>query len=263
MPTRLLSLTACGSNLTLIRRRKNFGFQPRRGLGQSFWFSSVRDQAVLNSCTAFSAISLIEYYYRKKYGKSTTLSHIFLYKTARNLMQRQGDTGASIRESLRAMKAFGVTPEVYWPYVQEAYDEEPPASCYAYAQSFQAPKYFRIDDTKLQPEHLLFRVKAVLACGLPCMFGFTLYNSSREDQNLERCYIPLPCEKDGVVGGHVVVAVGYHDDKKIPRKDSREPSKGALLIRNSWGPEWGRDGYGWMPYDYVLQGLTSDWCFFA
>ena len=85
------------------------------------------------------------------------------------------------------------------------------------------------------------------------MFGFTLYNSSREDQNLERGWIPLPSEKDGVIGGHAVVAVGYDDAKEIT------DSKGALLIRNSWGPEWGRDGYGWMPYDYILQGLTSDW----
>jgi C1A family cysteine protease len=227
----------------------------------SFWCSEIEDQEFLNSCTAFAGITLLEYFANRSLGKYTDVSPLFLYKTARNLMHYTGDTGASVRDTMKAMALFGVPPEKYWPYDEERVDEEPPSFCYSFAQNYQALKYFRLDYAGISKETLLFQIKVVLAAGFPCMFGFTTYMSAYEELNTTNGYFPFPCKnrdqvvRDKVVGGHAVVAVGYSDYKQLSNNDQ----PGALLIRNSWGPAWGQGGYGWLPYSYVLGGLTGDW----
>ncbi|WOD39103.1 C1 family peptidase [Nodosilinea sp. E11] len=233
----------------------------------SYWCPPIEDQEDVNACTAFAGVSLLEYFAQKRYGKYTSLSARFLYKTARNLMNRSDDTGASVRQTMKALVLFGVPPEEVWPWRAKDFNEEPPAFCYAYAQSYQALKYFRLDaagsgakDASLTArELLLFQIKAVLAAGLPCIFGFTIYSSFFKDRNIRFGYIPYPSSRDQIMGGHTAVAVGYNDHKCIERIDGTPAKPGAILIRNSWGPSWGNGGYGWMPYEYILDGLTADW----
>ena len=225
----------------------------------SFWCSPVRDQGSLNSCTAFAAISLFEYFVNKNFNKNVDASPLFLYKAARNKMSLTEDVGASIRETMKALALYGVPPEDSWSYDEEKVNEEPPAYCYAYAQNYQSLKYFLLDYAGIPKETLLFQIKAVLAAGFPCIFGFTIYSSAYEDSN-EPGHIPFPnTERDKVIGGHTVVAVGYDDYQFIQSANRKEYSKGAFLIRNSWGSNWGISGYGWLPYDYVLAGLTAAW----
>ena len=219
----------------------------------SHWCSPIRNQEPLNSCTACAAIALIEYFQNRNRDQYTNASVLFLYKVARKLMHRQGDVGASIRETMKAMVLFGIPPEEYWPYEPSKIDEEPSGFCYSYAQNYQTIQYFRLDTPGLLASDLLAQIKMTLVAGIPSMFGLTIYSSIYEELNYKRGYIPVPNKKDHVEGGHAVVAVGYDDHKII------QDSVGALLIRNSWGIKWGERGYGWLPYEYILRGLTSDW----
>ncbi len=101
-------------------------------------------------------------------------------------------------------------------------------------------------------------IKGHLASQLPAMFGFTCFASLDLDKTSMTGEIPYPKANEEVVGGHAILAVGYDNAKKIKQQGGPETT-GAFLIRNSWGTEWGMDGYGWLPYRYVEDELADDW----
>jgi C1A family cysteine protease len=88
------------------------------------------------------------------------------------------------------------------------------------------------------------------------MFGFSVYSSIRESEKDGK--IPFPSQGEKFLGGHAIVAVGYSDGIEITNPYNGNKTVGALLIRNSWGTKWGENGYGWLPYEYVLKGLAQD-----
>ena len=222
------------------------------------WCSPVEDQGMLGSCTAHAGAGAIEYYERKSFGRHIDASRLFLYKVTRNLMKMKGDTGGFLRTTMGAMVLFGVPPEEHWPYTDEEkeFDKEPPAFCYAFAQNYQTIKYFRHDPPGTKPEDLVKKLKASLSQGHPAMFGFTVYNSIEQAGKTGK--IPFPSSKEKIEGGHAVVAVGYDDKMKIKNRYGKTETAGAFIIRNSWGTGWGEEGYGWLPYAYVLKQLAED-----
>jgi C1A family cysteine protease len=222
------------------------------------WMSPIEDQGAIGSCTAQAGIGLVEYNERRAFGRHVNRSRLFLYKATRNLLHWTGDTGAYLRTTMGALALFGAPPEEYCRYVTADYDKEPGAFCYAFAQNFQSLQYFRLDPAGTARDVLLARIKSNVAAGLPSMFGFTVYNSIAQANTTGA--IPFPVGGEGVAGGHAVVAAGFDDNRLIRNANAGGiTTKGALLIRNSWGTGWGQAGYGWLPYEFVLRGLAVDW----
>ncbi len=224
------------------------------------WCSEIESQGSLGSCTAHAAVGIVEYFEIRAFGRHIEGSRLFVYKATRNLMNVVGDTGAWLRNTMGALVLCGVPPERYWPYTDKKpdFDKEPRSFVYAVADNYEALRYFSHDPLgmNIPPDKILARVKLFLAAGIPSMFGFFGFPSFGYSN--VKGGIPYPCPGEQAQWGHAIVAVGYDDSMKIKNTKCNKETKGAFLIRNSWGTGWGDKGYGWLPYDYVLNRLALD-----
>ena len=222
------------------------------------WCSPVEDQMSLGSCTAQAAAGMVEFLERRALGRHIDASRRFIYKVTRKLLGWDGDTGAYIRSTMKALTVFGAPPEAAWPYSVSRFDEEPSAYAYAYGQSFQALRYFRLDRDGQDKKALVQLMRAVLASSIPLTLGFLVYSFGNRQGEF-----PMPEKGAEPQGGHAVMLCGYDDDRKITSGDGSMTDVGAFLVRNSWGTSWGDGGYGWLPYRYILNGLAWDiWALF-
>jgi C1A family cysteine protease len=93
----------------------------------------------------------------------------------------------------------------------------------------------------------LNQFRGCLASGYPFVLGFTVYESFESPAVAKSGHTPMPAPAEKSIGGHAILAVGYDDTKQW------------FLLRNSWGPDWGRKGYFTLPYAYVTDAqLASD-----
>ncbi len=211
--------------------------------------SPIEDQGQLGSCTAQAVVGLMEYMMRRGRGQYIDGSRLFLYKVTRNLHGWTGDTGAYVRTAMKAAVTFGIPPEEHWPYDVDVFEDEPTAFLYSYASNYQVLNYARIDTPDISTDEVIDRVLRTLESGFCLAFGFTVFDSLTDEPDIR---FPDP-EFDSVSGGHAVVAVGYDlnhevDGEVVP----------SLVIRNSWGLDWGVEGYGYLPLAYIEHGLARD-----
>lgn len=205
----------------------------------------IKDQETLGSCVAHGVAGAFEFDGIKNGRGYMPISRLYLYKAARRYGRFQGDSGAMIRDGMRALARLGSPPEGLWPYRVEDFDREPDFVAAGEAQNFQALRYVRLKD--------LTEIKAYIRAGLPVVFGFTVFQSI--DLVKADGWVPFIQPKDKPVGGHCVYTCQYDDLKSSPYW--KDPP-GAIGFANSWGTGWGDQGWGWLPYKYFGEGLCDD-----
>jgi C1A family cysteine protease len=206
----------------------------------------VYNQGQLGSCTGNAIAAAIQFDRMKQdcADGAQTPSRLFIYYNERVMEQTvDQDPGAQIRDGIKSVNKLGVCFEGdgadQWAYVEGRFANQPPQACYDSGAKNRVLSYDRLTNT-------LDQLKNCLASGYPFVFGFTVYDAFEGQDVMASGELNMPQPGEGRVGGHAVMAVGYDDAAQ------------RFLIRNSWGPDWGKAGYFTMPYEYLTTNSLAD-----
>ncbi len=201
-------------------------------------FPPIFDQGNLNSCTANAIASVLAFdirrqkeddifvpsrmfvYFNERYRESTIGSPVF------------GDHGAPafMRDCIKVVDDLGFCSETIWPYDFSAIDTRPPDTAYHAALEHRSCDYFRI------PQKTEF-FQVCLSEGFPFVCGIKVYESFISDEVTNTGIIPTPAASEKKLGGHAIAIVGY--------------DRQGFIVRNSFGTNWGDDGYGRIGADFL------------
>lgn len=208
---------------------------------------------ISGNCTGNAIAAVLEYDQIKQSMKyEFTPSRLFIYYNERSMEGTiDSDSGAQIRDGIKAVNKWGACPESDWPYVVSKFAQKPPAVAYKDATFHKALKYARVPV-------VLRNVQSVLAAGFPIVFGFSVYSSFMTDEVAASGIMPMPLRNESAEGGHAVVMVGYSQQSWTDKQTGKQLPPG-LIVRNSWGASWGLSGNFVMPFGYVNSNLSDDY----
>lgn len=208
--------------------------------------SPVRDQGNEGSCVGHAIAAGVDCLRRSDKRREarwraddTIYSPRWVYHRARFLEGPQWvqiDAGAYIRFGIKGVAKEGIPPESNWRYEPGKFTDAPTFFAESQKARWKLGLYTRCAT--------LAETLNSLDAGRPVVFGFTCYSSMFSPHVARTGVIPLP--SGSVEGGHAVLAVGYDRARKL------------IEFKNSWGADWGDDGYGWLPFAYFDNRNLSD-----
>jgi len=203
--------------------------------------SPVYAQGELGSCTANALAGAMQFERHKQKLKPDFIpSRLFIYYNERVMENSvDSDAGAQIRDGIKSIANQGDCPETEWPYDISKFTCKPALTCYQDAIKYKAVQYQRVPQ-------ILNQMKGCLASSYPFVFGFSVYTEFESDSAAKSGEINMPGQKERLLGGHAVVAVGYDDTTQ------------RFIVRNSWGDWWGIKGYFTLPYAYLTDPNLAD-----
>lgn len=203
--------------------------------------SPVQNQDNLGCCTGFAIVGALEYDENKQRETFIKLSELFVYFNERDYEgDINKDAGAQIRNGIKLIAKLGVCQESLWPYNETKFKDRPSLECFQDGLLHRALSYERVIVDQTNFEH-------ALAAGYPVVMGITVFESFESDEVAANGLVPLPQRGEKCMGGHAVLAVGYDRTRKL------------VIVRNSWGSDWGDQGYFYLPYEFMFDyGLVSD-----
>ncbi|MEZ5040131.1 MAG: C1 family peptidase [Saprospiraceae bacterium] len=151
----------------------------------------------------------------------------FLYLLNKSAADANCQRGISIQQVLKTMQEKGV------PRRREfaaGCHPSVPMSILTKAQPNRIEGYTRLFDKETPDDFRIKIIKKSLAQQKPVVVGIECYESFKNAKEY------WEGAKDKFVGGHALCIVGYDEQR------------GAFEVMNSWGIDWGNQGFSWIRY---------------
>lgn len=210
-------------------------------------FSSPRhDQQWTNSCVANAVIKALEIKRIMKFGHAAhvDLSRLAVYFLARELMfpqETSQDAGTYVSLACDVLRRWGVCTEEAWPFDLNKVFSPPPWGAMRQAHVNRIAAFYRLD-SGVSRARLVEDVIRCLRAGNPVVYGTAIgqnWFDYKPDQVLT-----TPKDMKDMVGRHATVLVGF--------------ANGRFIGENSWGPNWGSNGFYWMDPGYITWKESCD-----
>jgi hypothetical protein len=200
---------------------------------------SVGNQGHQGSCVAWSsayAARTIEEAARTGADpNSLRFSPSFLY----NQIGLDNCDGSYIERALEFMTRTGSVPYSQFPYDDKDCSKQPDQQLLQDARQYKMRGFNRLTPGDRNNVIDLHAIKENISRGAPVVIGMQVGGSYMQDMMGKDVWQPTGEDRSMAgFGGHAQCVVGY-DDRKYG---------GAFLIMNSWGPEWGNNGFAWVRY---------------
>jgi len=212
----------------------------RRAMNYDSYLPGIRNQGSCGSCWAFAGGGIVDINYRLRYGRRANVAEQELVDCAGGAISGQidGCGGFFIESVMLHLQFDGVAWEDRY-----SYEGRDTGRCrnpnFSYKVSTWGWAGFGYA-SKEQIKDALCRYGPV-ATTLEVTDKFQAYTGG--------VFSDKPRSRYGVIPqiNHAVIIVGWDDDK------------GAWRVRNSWGRNWGEDGYGWVKYEHNAIGWDTVW----
>ena len=244
-------------------------FDPRTS-GRSL--PAVRDQGTYGTCWSFASIGALETSYMTKFGKTVDLSELhqawFVFKDPREgyaqaLRDRSKHVlsqGGYASDSVHFLSGIGPTSESSLTYDNSTISNIETLTAGKYPEDYPHP--VRLKDayelgniSSTNRESMMNIIKSLVYEYGSIEVGYdTNSNNPGFNAMSTSYYLPDSSER---TGGHAVQIVGWDDN--YPRTNFKNTPNidGAWLIKNSWGSNWGDDGYFWLSYSQYLHNVSA------
>lgn len=212
----------------------------------------ITDQGGLGDSVCNSAAYLVSMQTKKK----IVPSRLMLYSLAKiSSLHSLNYTGTTPEIVAKVIQNYGCCQEKIFPHDSKNEKIIPPLTAFKASNTLNNFSYGFISNPLGKQADLILKLKQYISStGKGISFCIYVYKTFIPDS---RGIVPVPKFGDLINGngGHCVTIVGYDD---TITQTGYNGTPGCFYCANSWGKSWGKNGFFYIPYDYLTSKNSSD-----